>query len=124
MSAPLQRPQLVNAAFWCWVIASLMLIAGGLIVASVSLPAIFRGAGIITALAGAGMAFLARRTRAGDARFRRAAIALSLVVVVLVAVVAAFGVVHILVLLSVIPLLVGTGMITRPAAASFFAGRP
>jgi hypothetical protein len=110
----------VTAAFWCWVVASVMLIVGGLIAATVNvnLPAAYRGAAVITILAGGGMAFLAGRTRTGDARFRRAAIALSLTVVVLVGLVAAFGVVHILTLLAVFPLIAGVVLITRPAAST------
>ena len=73
---------------------------------------------MITALAGAAMAFLAGRTRSGDARFRRAALALSLTIVVLVALLAVFGVVHVLTLLAVIPLIAGTVLITRPAAST------
>lgn len=124
MSAPSPRPRAVNAAFWCWVVAALLLMVGGLIAASASLPALFRGAGVISAIAGAGMAFLAGRSRVGDARFRRAGTALSLAIVVLVAVVAALGVVHVLTLISVIPLVVGTALITRPAAAAFFEAKP
>src|SRR6478735_5439013 len=107
---PLQsRPRVVTAAFWCWVVASILLIVGGLIAASVSaLPMVYRGGGVITALAGAAMAFLAGRTRGGDVRFRRAALALSLTIVVLVALLAVFGVVHVLTLLAVIPLIAGT----------------
>jgi hypothetical protein len=119
MTAPQPRPRVVTAAFWCWVVASLLLIVGGLLAASVSLPAVFRGAGVITALAGAGMAFLAGRSRYGDTRFRRAAVALSLTIIVLVALVAVFGVVHVLTLLAVIPLIAGTVLMTRPAAASW-----
>ncbi len=128
MSAPSPRPRAVNAAFWCWVIAALLLMIGGLIAASASLPALFRGAGVISAIAGAGMAFLAGRSRTGDARFRRAGIALSLSIVVVVAVVAALrsgGVRrgHVLTLISVIPLMAGTALITRPAAAAFFEAK-
>ena len=119
MTAPQPRPRVVTAAFWCWVVASLMLIVGGMLAASVSLPAVFRGAGVITALAGAGMAFLAGRSRNGDTRFRRAAVALSLTIIVLVALVAVFGVVHVVTLLAVIPLIAGTVLMTRPAAASW-----
>ena len=124
MSAPLQRPRAVNAAFWCWVVAALLLIVGGLIAASVDLPAVFRGAGVRTALAGAGLAFLAGRSRAGDVRFRRAALALSLAIVVLVALVSAVGVVHILTLISVIPLMAAIVLIIRPAAAAFYEETP
>ena len=118
MTAPQPRPRVVTAAFWCWVAASLLLTVGGLIAASVALPAVYRGAGVITVLAGVGMAFLAGRTRGADSRFRRAAVALSLTIVVLVAAFAVFGVVHVLTLLAVIPLIAGTVLMTRPAAAA------
>jgi Ca2+/Na+ antiporter len=95
----------------------MLLIVGGLIAASVSLPTVFRGAGVLTAIAGVGMAFLTGRTRRGDTRFRRAAVALSLAIVVFVALVAVFGVVHMLTLVAVIPLIAGTVLITRSSAA-------
>jgi hypothetical protein len=102
------------------VVASLLLIVGGLIAASVAaLPAVYRGGGVITALAGAAMAFLAGRTRSGDTRYRRAAIALSLTIVVFVAIVSVLGgAVHVLTLIAVLPLIAGTVLITRPAASS------
>jgi hypothetical protein len=124
MTAPQPRPRVVTAAFWCWVIAAVLLIVGGLLAASYALPAVFRGAGVITALAGAGMAYLAGRSRRGDTRFRRAAVALSLSIVVLVALVAVIGVVHILTLLAVIPLIAGTVLMARPAAASWADQEP
>jgi hypothetical protein len=119
MTEPQPRPRVVTAAVWCWLVASLLLIVGGLlaITAPVALPTVYRGAGVITAIAGAGMAFLAGRSRGGDTRFRRAAVALSLTTVVLVAIVAVLGVVHLLTLLAVIPLIAGTVLMTRPAAA-------
>ena len=118
MTAPQSRPRIVNAAFWCWVVASLLLIVGGLFAAFVPLPPVYRGAGVITTVAGAAMAFLAGRSRDGDNRFRRAAIVLSLTIIVLVALSAIFGVVHILTLIAVLPLIAGTVLITRPAASS------
>jgi hypothetical protein len=124
MTAPQSRPRVVTAAFWCWVVASVLLIVGGLIAASVALPAIYRGSGVITAVAGAGMAYLAGRSRNGDTRFRRAAVVLSLTIVVLVAVTAVFGVVHVLTLLAVLPLIAGTVLITRPAASSWAEQEP
>jgi hypothetical protein len=124
MTAPQPRPRVVTAAFWCWVGASMLLIVGGLLAASVSLPTVYRGAGVITALAGAAMAFLAGRSRTGDTRFRRAAVVLSLTIVVLVALVAVFGVVHVLTLLAVIPLIAGTVLMTRPAVASWTDQEP
>src|SRR5215471_11945601 len=104
MTAPQSRPRAVTAAFWCWVVASIILI-----VATVTaLPAVYRGGGVITALGGAGMAFLAGRSRSEDTRYRRAAIALSLVIIVLVAIVAVLrGAVHVLTLLAVLPVIAG-----------------
>src|SRR6476619_8157090 len=117
---PLQsRPRVVTAACWCWVVASILLLVCGWIAASVpALPMVYRGGGVITALTGAAMAFLAGRTRSGDVRFRRAALALSLTIVVLVALLAVFAVIHVLTLLAVIPLIAGTVLITRPAAST------
>ena len=118
MTAPQSRPSVVTAAFWCCVVASIMLILGGLLAAFATLPWVFRGTGVVTALAGAGMAFLAGRSRGDDPRFSRAAIALALTVIVLVALLAVFGVVHILTLLSVIPLIAGAVLMARAAATS------
>ena len=119
MTAPQSRPRVVTAAFWCWVVASILLIVGGVIAASVAaLPMVYRGGGVVTVLSGAGMAFLAGRTRSGDTRYRRAAVALSLVIVVLVAIVSVLGgAVHVLTLLAVLPLIAGTVLITRPASS-------
>ena len=92
-----------------------MLMVGGLIAASADLAGAFRGAAVLTIVAGGGMAFLAGRSRTGDPRFGRAGIALSLAIVVLVGLVAAFGVVHLLTLLAVFPLLAGAVMMNGPA---------
>jgi hypothetical protein len=117
MTAPQPRPRVVTAAFWCWVVGSFLLMLGGLIAASLNVPAVFRGAGVVFALAGAGMAFLAGRTRTGDTRYRRAAIALALTLVVLVAVAALVGLTNGITLLGVLPLVAGTVLMTRPGAA-------
>lgn len=116
MTAPAPRNRVVTAAFWCWVVASVMLMLGGLIAASVNLPTLFRGAGILTVAAGAGMAFLAGRSRAGDVRFRRAGVALASTIIVFVALLALSGVVHFVTVLAVLPLIAGAVLITRPAA--------
>jgi hypothetical protein len=120
MTATEPRPRALNVAFWLLLVGAVMLIGGGLIAATASIPAVFRGAGIVCVVAGALIAFLAGRVRStGDPRFRRATLALSLVVVVLVSLVAALGVVHILALLSVLPLIVGAMLLSRPAAAGW-----
>ena len=118
MTAPQSRPRVVTAAFWCWVAASFLLLLGGLIAASLNVPVVFRGAGVIFALAGAALAFLAGRSRGGDTRFRRAALALALAIVVLVALAALFRLTNGITLLAVFPLVAGTVLITRPSATA------
>src|SRR5690349_15005178 len=118
MTAPQPRPRVVTAAFWCWVGASFLLMLGGLIAASLDVVTVFRGAGVVFALAGAGMAFLAGRTRTGDTRYRRASIALAMTLIVLVALAALLGLVNGITLLAVLPLVAGLVLITRPAAAA------
>jgi hypothetical protein len=125
MTAVHPRPRVVTAAFWCWVVASLLFIVGGLMAASVHIPVVYRGFGALTAIAGAAMAYVAGRTRTGDDRFRRAAIALSLTMVVLTSLLGAStvllgGVVATLTLVAVFPLTAGTVLITRPAAVGWF----
>ena len=98
-------------------------------VASVSIPVVYRGSGALTALAGAGMAYVAGRARTGDDRFRRAAVALSMTIVVLTSLLAVSalllgGVVAMLTLTAVFPLIAGTVLMTRPAAASWADQEP
>lgn len=114
MTAPAPR----TAAFWCWVVASAMLMAGGLIAASwQNVPAVLRGAGVISAAAGAAVALLAGRSRGGDARYRRALIALSLTIVGLISISALAGIGNVLTLLAIVPLLAGTVLVSRVGAA-------
>jgi hypothetical protein len=135
------RPRSVDFAFWLLLVGAVMLLVGGLLAATMPFDAIRnaaahsvtdeqvhnylafqRGSGAICVLAGAGLAFLAGRMRRGDARFRRATIVLALVTVVLVALVAVFAGIHILALLGLLPIIVGGLLLTRPAAAGWFAG--
>lgn len=119
-SSSTPRPLTATIGFGCWLVAAVLLMVGGLLAASADLPSLnsvlFRGSGVLTALAGLGMAFLAGRSRTGDPRFRRAAIALSLAIVVLVGLTVAFGVVHIVTLFAVIVLVVGTILHALPTS--------
>lgn len=120
MTTPLPRPSSVTAAFWLWLVSAVLLVAGGLLAASASIAAFYRGAGVIFAVAGLMIGFLAGRARNGDARFRRAVVALSLGVIVLVGMCGVFGVVHVLALLAVIPLIVAAMLASRPTASAWF----
>lgn len=123
MSAPVpsSRPRIVEAVFWLWLVAAISLVVLGLLitVARGNLPALLRGAGIMFALAGLALGYLAGRTRAGHARLRRAAVGLSLALVVLLAL---FTLMTggILWLIPMILTMVGAVLIMRPSAQDWF----
>src|SRR4051794_20884759 len=124
MTAPQPRPRVVTAAFWCWLAASLLLIVFGLLSLTQSNFVVFgRAAGALFALTGIALAFLAGRTRVADASFRRAAIAFSLTLAVLLA---AYSVLTqgVLWLVPMVLAIVGAGLITRPAATSWYDREP
>ena len=134
MTASESRPSSVTPAFWLLVVGAVLLMAGGLLAATGDFDALrrtappmvsdqsvrnylrlYRGAGVLFALAAAALAALAVRARDGDVRFRRAATGLALVIVVLVGVAAVFAGTHILALLSLLPIIAGTLMLNRRA---------
>ena len=114
-------------AFWCWAVAAVLLMVGGMLTATAAVPPAYRflvlGFGAITGVAGAAMAFSAGRVRRGDNRFRRAAVALSMAIVIVVGLLALMGVAQVLSLVALLPLIGGTVSITRPPAQSWFDGK-
>jgi peptidoglycan/LPS O-acetylase OafA/YrhL len=122
MSAPLQRPRIVNAAFWCWLAAAILLAALGLLLAlnKAPLPAFLRGAAALFVVAGLALGYLAGRTRNGQTRYRRAAVALSLALVVLLALFILIGGGGVLWVLPMILTLVGAILVMRPSAQEWF----
>jgi peptidoglycan/LPS O-acetylase OafA/YrhL len=121
MTAPQSRPRVVTAGFWCWAAASVLLVAFGLLLALSpdSLPTLFRGMGVLFAASGLGLGFLAGRARLGDARFRRAGIALSLAIVVILAIFALYSRGPIWLLMMILTM-VGAVLMMRPPAQGWF----
>jgi peptidoglycan/LPS O-acetylase OafA/YrhL len=121
MTAPQPRPRVVTVAFWCWVVASVLLVAFGMLLAlsSQDLPVLFRGAGALFALSGLGLGYLSGRARLGQPRFRRAAVALALAIVVILALFALMsrGPVWLLVMIVT---MVGAVLMMRPSAQDWF----
>ena len=135
MTANEARTGATNAAFWLLVVGATLLMFGGLIAATVGFDALrhaapttvsdqsvrnylrlYRGASVLLVLAGAALAAFAVRARDGDVRFRRAATSMALAIVVLVSLAAGFGLrIHILALLSLLPIIAGTLMMNRRA---------
>ena len=140
---PLSRPRVVDVAFWLLVVGAVVLIGGGMLAATVSFDAargaidsavsdeqvrqyllLYRGMGIGSVLSGVGLAFLAGRTRAGDARFRRATIGLGLAVTVLLAILAfVFAIAQPVTLAAVLPIVAGVILLTRPASSAWFTAK-
>lgn len=121
MTAPQSRPRVVNAGFWCWVAASVLLVAFGLLLAFSpdNLPMVFRGMGALFAAAGLGLGFLAGRARLGEARFRRAAIGLSLAIVIILALFALYSRGPVWLLMMILTM-VGAVLMMQPPAQEWF----
>lgn len=114
------RPALVTAAFWLWLAAATLLIVTGLtLLLSGPVPVFFRSAGALWVASGVGLGFLAGRTRLGDARFRRAAVAFSVSLTVLLAVFSLMsrGVLWLVIILLVLG---ASALVMRPVAANWF----
>jgi hypothetical protein len=121
MTAPQPRPRVVTAAFWCWVVASILLVAFGLLLALSrnNVPTFVRGAGVLFVVAGLALAFLTGRTRAGHTGLRRAAVGLALALAMLLAAFSLMGG-GVIWLVMMILSVVGAVLVTRPAAQEWF----
>lgn len=141
MSEIESRPSAVTTACWLLVAGGALLILGGVLASLVSFDSLrqaapptvtddalhdyarlYRSAGILFGIAGVGLAWFAIRARARDLRARRAAMTLGLAIVVVVAVAAVFSGTHILALLSLVPIVVGTLLLSRPGVLDWYAG--
>lgn len=136
------RPRIVDVAFWFWVVAAAALFLNGVagvtqrydVVRAAAKPELsdeyvrnlvtyFRAWGVLCILLAVGIAFLARRTRQGDKRYRRALIALSLVSVLGAIAMATSRSVGPLLLIAALALIVANVLIIRPSAQDWFDGR-
>ena len=141
MSESDARPGVVTGGVWALLIGGVLLAAGGLITAGVSFDTLrqvasasvpdesiraslwlYRGVGILLTAAAAALISLAVRAGRREIRFRRATVALGLAVTVVVAVISAVAGTHILALLSLVPIVIGTWLLSRPAAVQWSLG--
>jgi hypothetical protein len=122
MTSAEPRPRIVDAAFWSWLAAAAVLLFLGILgVVSHAphAPVFFRGVGVILAVAGLAIGYLAGRTRRGDKRFRRAAVALAFTLAVLLIVFAMLGG-GLVWLLPMVLLWSGAFAVTRAPANDWF----
>ena len=102
MTAPPVRPRVVDVAFWCWMVAAVLLAVAGIAselvrydrVRAIAAKTIsdeqvhrfvlyYQYVGFLWVLVALTVGYLAYRTREGNKRFRRASVALSLSAIVL-----------------------------------------
>jgi hypothetical protein len=140
-TADRQPPRIVEVAFYCWLIAAVLLVAGGLMAAftgqsalpdkfpGASLSAdqirsfafVYRGAGLLWVASGLGSAYLAFRARRREDRFRRMAIWLSYAIVLMVVLLGfMFGILVPLTLFALIALVAGAVLAGRKSAVAWF----
>jgi hypothetical protein len=121
LPVPTSRPRIVEAAFWIWLLSSVLLVLFGLLLAlsQGNVPPLVRGAGVVYVLAGLALGYLAGRTRGGHAAFRRAGVGLSLAIVVVLAVFSLMsrGLVWLVIMILA---MVGAVLIMRPSAQVWF----
>lgn len=137
------RPTALTAAFWCLLAGAVLMLAGGLMTATVDYRtlreaapatvsdqsvrdtvAVYRGTGIMIVAFAAVLITLTGRVRGGDARSRRAVLVLGLLLAVLLSAAAALQLapVSVLVMLGLLPIIVGVLLLSRPVVAEWFAG--
>jgi peptidoglycan/LPS O-acetylase OafA/YrhL len=124
MTAPQSRPRAVTAAFWCWLVGSILLVLFGMLLALSpnNAPTFVRGAGVLFVLAGLALAYFTGRTRTGHAGFRRAAVGLAFALVVLLVVFSLMGGGLVWLLIMVLSI-VGAVLVMRPSAQEWFDQR-
>jgi hypothetical protein len=142
MTSAKPQPRSVQVAYWAWLVAAILLVAAGLLAvfsgaesmagrfpgASLSqdqarsMAVLVRGVGMVSILLGLAVGYLAGRTRRGDMRFRRATVALSYTIVLMLALFALlFGILLTPQIGAIIALLVAAVAANRDTASAWFA---
>jgi len=120
MTSAEPRPRIVEVAFWTWVAAAILLVFFGILIATSNAPAFSRGAGVVFLVAGLTLAYLAHRARNGRSRFRWAAVALALTLILLVILFEIVWLLGLAWLLIVVLLMIGSFAATRDTASMWF----
>jgi hypothetical protein len=124
--APSNRPRIVDAAFWCWLVAAVLTAVLGLLMvtqATANTPLFFRLAGALLVVVGLAQGFLAGRARKRQLRFASAGVGLAMSSVAFLAVLLLFGSSILgIVFVAVIMILMITGsvLIQRGSAQEWF----
>lgn len=85
---------------------------------------LYRGAGLLSVVVGAVLAFVVGRARRGDARFYRATIGLALAAALVIGVFAVLmGVAQLVTLFALSPIVIGVLLIVQPAARIWYSAK-
>jgi len=139
MTASEPRPRAFTVAFYLLLAGAVLLMTGGLLAITVGydlmrqvapesysdemvrqLVVLRRGAGVLCAVAGFGLAFLSGRTRTGDPRYRRATLGLALVIVVLVGIFQVLVGIGVIALVSLLPIIAGAVLLSTRVVTNWF----
>ncbi|MFD4294355.1 hypothetical protein ACFWPA_07065 [Rhodococcus sp. NPDC058505] len=140
MSGRETRPQQVAIAYWLWLACAALLVLFGLLALTASgdavrdqllangadpgdvdaLVGLLRGSGALAGAVGVAIGFLAGPVRAGDPRFRRAAVALSAVYTLIQVLSTAVGVGQAPTLMTAIGLVIASILVYLPSARDWF----
>lgn len=136
------RPRPVEVAYWLWLACAALLVLLGLLALTASgaavreqlvsggadaanvdaLVTLLRGSGGLALAVGVGIGFLAGPVRAGDRRFRRAVVTLSVVYTAVQVLAMAVGVGQLPTLLVSLGAVTASGLVYQRSAAGWFAG--
>ncbi|CRK52542.1 conserved membrane hypothetical protein [Rhodococcus sp. RD6.2] len=134
------RPRPVDVAYWLWLVAAALLVLFGLLALTASgdavrthlieagaepdvassLVTLLRGSGALGIAVGLGTGFLAGPVRAGDARFRRAEVALTGVYVMVQLLAVAVGVGQTQMLLCALLMAAAAVLVYLPSTRDWF----
>ncbi|MDP9167284.1 MAG: hypothetical protein M3O32_14670 [Actinomycetota bacterium] len=121
------RPRTVTAAFWCWLVSAVMVVAFGMLVATFTTALFFQVAGVILIVVGLAQGYLAGRARSGSKRFASAGVGLALASVaylVVLLLLGGFAVLGVLVVAVIMGLLItGSAMTQRATSQQWFDGQ-
>ena len=121
------RPRTVTAAFWCWLVAAVMIVAFGMLIASVSTALFFQLAGLLLIVVGLAQGSLAGRARRGAKRFASAGVGLALASVAYLAVLLVFGGIAVfgalIVAVIMVLLITGSALSQRATSQHWYDGR-
>lgn len=143
MTATPPRPRVVEVAFWLVLTGAVLLMIGGLMASAANFEearsavaatvtdddlsqylTLYRGAGLLSVVVGAVLAFVVGRARRGDARFYRATIGLALAAALVIGVFAVLmGVAQLVTLFALSPIVIGVLLIVQPAARIWYSAK-